>query len=199
MASANVFASLFTTAATRLIEHQSRIAEVTAAELVRSIQLPILKPPQLVPQCKALQNLFSDASEPNDSLLKEISKVQAHLHWSDSSGGIKSSDVRELLAFVELVGPTGMVVNANCRAGILLQLENTQYPDHYHAAEELYLALSGTGLWFRESEPGGKTQSPGDFIYHKSNEIHAMHSSSEPLLAFWCWSGDIDFGTYNML
>ncbi len=192
----NALAPLFKQIASRLGGHHSEVAQQTSNELSRSTHLPIVKPPQTVPQCDALDIALQ---APHDPIADEINNVRKHLHWSDSSGGIKSEDVRELLAFVELLGPTGMVLNSNCRAGLLLQMANTHYPDHRHAAEELYLALSGTGTWFRDAAPAGLLQPPGDFIFHKSYESHAMVSTAMPLLAFWCWAGELSFDTYEML
>ncbi len=192
----NLFAPLFKQLASCLSAHDSDIAQQISIELNQSTDLPITKPPQIVPQCDALDIAFQ---EPCDPIADEINQIQNHLHWSDTSGGIKSEDVRELLAFVELLGPTGMVVNTSCRAGLLLQMPDTHYPAHRHAADELYLTLSGTGTWFRDAAPAGQLQPPGDFIIHKSYEPHAMVSTNRPLLAFWCWTGELSFDTYEMM
>jgi dimethylpropiothetin dethiomethylase len=91
-----------------------------------------------------------------------------------------------------------MFRHADCRVGLFLQGRHTAYPVHRHAAEELYLVLSGTACWQRGSQTPGLLV-PGTFIHHASWEAHAMTTVDDPLLAIWCWTGEIGFEHYEIL
>ncbi len=48
-------------------------------------------------------------------------------------------------AYVEFIGPDGMVQSDDIRLGIYWHDRDTFYPSHRHNAVELYHVLSGTG------------------------------------------------------
>jgi len=56
-----------------------------------------------------------------------------------------------------------MVINETCRVGLFFQSQNTDYPNHRHAAEELYLVVSGNALWSNESDTTPREKPPGEF------------------------------------
>ena len=62
---------------------------------------------------------------------------------------------------------------------------------HHHPAAEAYVVLSGKECLWRQSRSPFQARRPGDFIYHCENEVHAMRTAREPLLALWAWTGDI--------
>jgi hypothetical protein len=37
-----------------------------------------------------------------------------------------------------------------------------------------------------------------DFVLHRSNEPHAMRTLTEPLLAIYSWSGDLDTAAFYL-
>jgi dimethylpropiothetin dethiomethylase len=100
-------------------------------------------------------------------------------------------------AFVELVGPDGMIRADGFRFGLYLQAPATFYPRHWHTAEELYFVLSGTAAW-RQREAPARPQRPGTLIRHASDEPHTMQTLDEPLLAMWGWLGDLRVETYGI-
>ena len=57
-------------------------------------------------------------------------------------------------------------------------------------SSELYLVLGGSAKW--QTPTSDRCVPPGEFVLHRSNEPHAMHTFDEPLLALLSWSGDID-------
>jgi hypothetical protein len=94
------------------------------------------------------------------------------------------------IAFAELIGPEGPLAAPACRLGFTLMAENTDYPLHAHPAVELYLVIAGHAEW---RTPGSAViQAPGRLVLHASNQPHAMRTSAQPLLAVWCWSGDLE-------
>ena len=67
---------------------------------------------------------------------------------------------------------------------------DTQYPDHRHPPEEIYVVLSG-GQWRQGSNPWHEPGT-GGLVYNPPNVVHAMRSTEQPLLALWfLWTGQI--------
>jgi len=97
----------------------------------------------------------------------------------------------------KIIGPDGMIPAADFRFGAFLQYPDTWYPLHHHAAEELYLILSGAAEWTRDGIDG-QPEPPGALFRHASHERHATRTLGEPLLALWVWLGDIDPGSYRV-
>ena len=50
-------------------------------------------------------------------------------------------------AWCEILGPEGLRSGLRIACGFLLLGPHTLYPRHRHAAEEIYLPLSGTAQW----------------------------------------------------
>ena len=100
-------------------------------------------------------------------------------------------------AYVEFIGPDGMVQSDDIRLGIYWHDRDTFYPSHRHNAVELYHVLSGTGFW-QHLSPTWVPRPAGSFILHGSREDHATRSEAEPILTLWSWTGDISFESYSM-
>ena len=196
MKAGNVLARLYIEASSAIASHDSPIADIASDALSSAANLPIVKPPNTVAQCERLNSAY----QLNTSLLGTlIERHEPHLHWTDTGSGLKPKSVQDRLAYVELVGPTGMVLNDSCRAGLFFQSHNTHYPNHRHAAEELYLLISGCASWSIENMSAPDDVTAGEFVHHASWEAHAMRTGDEPMLAMWCWVGDIGFDQYEML
>ena len=101
-----------------------------------------------------------------------------------------ADDLSKRIGFAELIGPDGPMYSPQCRVGFTLMAADTFYPWHAHPAIELYLVIAGRAEWTasdtRQEVP------PGGFVLHRSNEPHAMRTLTEPLLALYSWSGDLD-------
>lgn len=130
-------------------------------------------------------------------LQRELLQTGRFLSWMQ--GTMKMPDsIQGRHAYVELVGPRGMIANENIRFGLYLQQRRVIYPSHWHTAIEDYLVVSGTALW--QIDDGDFTsQPPGSHIRHASNQPHATTTLEEPLLAMWFWQGDIRLSTYRIV
>ena len=95
----------------------------------------------------------------------------------------------EQIGFAELIGPDGPMDAPLCRVGFTLIAADTSYPLHAHPAVELYWVVAGRAQWSQSQTE--RMVAPGEFILHGSNEPHAMRTFAEPLLALYCWSGDL--------
>lgn len=99
-----------------------------------------------------------------------------------------SADLPDLhlnMGWTEFVGPAAPWRSDEVCFGLTLIGPDAHYADHRHPAVELYHVLTGLAEW------SGHWRRPGDFILHDSNQIHAMRTGDEPLLALYSWSGDV--------
>ena len=141
--------------------------------------LPVIALPSLAPDKTAL-----------------IREGAAHLPWTDGGFALPTA-IRGRNAFAELIGPEGPLFSPRCRFGFYLQAPDCLYPAHSHAAEELYLILSGAPEWqVEEAEPFVPAE-PG-LVHHLPWQKHAMRTGPAPLLALWVWLGDISYTTYSI-
>ncbi len=92
--------------------------------------------------------------------------------------------------YVELVGPGRPIESADLLVGLLMLGPGMHYPDHAHPAEEIYHVVAGTADWWREDE-GWHRKGPGAQIHHVPMMRHAMRTTDEPLLALYCWTGEV--------
>jgi dimethylpropiothetin dethiomethylase len=134
----------------------------------------------------------------NDAEMMQLLTVCApDLHWRPAGFGKLPQQIRQKIAVVELLGPSGMYFHADVRCGLLIQCADVQYPRHWHAAEELYLVIKGTAHWtLDENTP--VPRAPGAFVHHPSLQPHGMTTRAEPMLALWGWTGDIDGASYAL-
>lgn len=89
--------------------------------------------------------------------------------------------------WTEIVGRHGPFACKTLAAGFLLLGPDILYPPHAHAAEEVYLPISGTADWLKDRS--WSRQSPGGAIHHPPRVVHAMRTGAGPLLAFYLWRG----------
>lgn len=192
----NALTPLLLAAADAFGQHDSAIGQTAKDSLLSALEKPLVKPGHRVSQCEYLSQAYSQT---NNNLNNQAQLLESHLHWADTDAGVKPKAVQERLAFVELVSPSGMIETEHCRIGLFFQRAETDYPNHHHAAEELYYVISGRALWSNDSIKDLSVKNPGEFIHHKSWEPHRMKTTDEPLLAMWCWTGDIRFSEYKMI
>ena len=133
-----------------------------------------------------------------DPLTRLLAPLAPALPWADTSANMTMPEgFRGRYTVTKIIGPDGMIPAADFRFGTYLQYPDTWYPLHHHAAEELYLILSGTAEWTRDGVDG-QPEPPGTLIRHAPHERHATRTLGEPLLALWVWLGDIDIGSYRV-
>ncbi|MFK8081154.1 MAG: dimethylsulfonioproprionate lyase family protein [Granulosicoccus sp.] len=191
----NPISSLLACAASTFSSHKSQMGVDASEALLQACTQPLVKTSHTVDQCKQLPKAYKQ----QDSLLnREIEKLETTLHWNDTGAAAKGDNIQQHLAFVELLGPTGMTLNDHCRVGLFFQNAHAEYPMHRHAAQELYFVISGTALW-KQSDSDFTPKPTGSFIHHASWKPHGTTTISEPMLAMWCWTGDVGFDTYEII
>jgi mannose-6-phosphate isomerase-like protein (cupin superfamily) len=105
-----------------------------------------------------------------------------------------AGDLAKKIGFAELIGPDGPMYAPQCRVGFTLLAADTFYPSHAHPAIELYLVIAGHAEWTASNTR--QVVAPGGFVLHRSNEPHAMRTQTEPLLALYSWSGNLDTAAF---
>lgn len=128
---------------------------------------------------------------------RTLSQTNHLVSWSPPLTDRIPESMTRQMAYCELVGPDGTLESDSCRLGLYAQGPHTPYEWHSHAAEELYIAVSGTAGWQMQGQPE-QDRPPVAHIHHPSWRSHAMRTRNEPLLAIWAWVGDLSLDTYRM-
>ena len=89
----------------------------------------------------------------------------------------------------KFLGPGSPLPDCALACGVLLLGPQTEYPPHSHAAEELYLPLSGKAEFYREDD-GWSSVSPLAPVHNPPRIRHAIKTGDEPLLVLYLWNGD---------
>ena len=145
--------------------------------------------PTLLPVLSVLDRLPGGASPSTAGLVEAIVTAAPSLAWGQT---YKAEDFGpaflERYGWSEFIGLRGPVPSTRIACGVLLLGPDIVYPAHSHAAEEVYVPLSGTARWQRGEEPW-RPAAPASAIHHPPWLAHAMATGSEPLLALYVWRG----------
>jgi hypothetical protein len=149
--------------------------------------------PARLPCCRhlepALNMAEADVRAPA-ALAGAFRVLEPYLQWTVRSNAAQVGEpFLSGHANVFFIGPGRLESRKDVWMGASLMAPNITYPDHDHAPEEVYVALS-PGAWRQNAgpwvEPG-----IGGLVYNPHGIRHAMRSGAEPLLAAWClWVGD---------
>ena len=138
---------------------------------------------------KHLDGISDHVGRGEQRLVYELIKAQPQIQWMQRyKAGDFGQNFVDNFTHVELIGTEGHYVSNDIAAGFILLGPNSQYPEHWHVAEEIYFPMSNGSLWSSDEEPHVNRKS-GEFIYHESNMPHAMKTEKIPLLAAWIWRG----------
>ena len=178
----------------RLKKNKSIIAKDISDALLGTKNMPWSMKPSVSPSnAKFFNTLFEDKS----NLMQLCVNCVDQLHWRQAGFGKLPENLSQEISITEFIGPDGIFENPNVRIGLLLQSPEIHYPRHWHIAEELYYIISGTANWAADDEKEKLCQ-PGNFVHHMSGQTHNITTCSEPLLALWGWTGDIDGASYSI-
>lgn len=82
-----------------------------------------------------------------------------------------------------LLGPGALEERADLWIGLSLMAPHARYPDHDHAPEEAYLALSPGAFWHEDRR--WITPGIGGTVHNAPGIRHAMRAGEAPFLAVW--------------
>lgn len=142
----------------------------------------------------------AEASGLDRCLVKALIEASPKLRWIAPYGiGNGADELFFGYASTQLIGPD--IVMRDYQApfrhpgGLAiwfsLQAPHTLYPRHRHKAPEVYRVLSGNAKW-QQGERPWRIRRPGEWIFHRSHEGHAMQTDAEPLLSMAAWTDHLD-------
>ncbi len=148
--------------------------------------------PSRLPVCAQLAAALAAAraaSGTTASLADAFAAIEPSLAWRRRPGTEDAAaDFRDGHANARIVGAAGLEPRDDAMVGVSLIAPAIQYPDHHHAPEEVYIALS-PGEW-RQGDDPWHAPGVGGLVYNPPGIVHAMRSGNAPLLAIWClWAG----------
>jgi quercetin dioxygenase-like cupin family protein len=149
--------------------------------------------PRLLPVCEYLVPALNRAREQSGiaaTLADALEGIASQLVWARRAGSPEDDATFQANhANTVVVGRDGLEIRDDVWIGITLLAPKTRYPDHRHAPEEIYSVLS-PGEW---KQNDGPWHSPGvgGVVHNPPDILHAMRSTTMPLLAVWClWTGE---------
>ena len=138
-----------------------------------------------MPICRAPSTAGTSAPGPAGVLADAFRAIEPQLCWQRRPGAENvPGNFADGHANATIVGDGGLEVRGDVRIGVSLLAPHITYPDHRHPPEELYAVLS-PGSWRQDAKPWHEP-GPGGVVYNHPNVVHAMRSTSAPLLAVWC-------------
>ena len=147
----------------------------------------------VLPQKQPVQKLVNKISTPifpkTRNILDCIIRANYELKWNTTySENEVGPDFIKRYGWFDLIGPNGPFYINSTRIMIGYWGENLDYQMHWHEAEEAYVPLAGSALFWSEHN-GKKIVSVGDIVIHKSNEKHWTKMTNGFLLALAIWKG----------
>ena len=144
------------------------------------------------PVCRFLNSCIKNTPKKYKVIAEATQKIKELLYWkvNDNYKNVYPDHFFQNESFVEIIGPSGLLICPNIRVGFLLLGKDVFYPSHNHEALELYTIISGSSLWQINDEKFAK-KSPGDQIFHDLWMPHSMKTDGQPVLALFSWSGAI--------
>jgi hypothetical protein len=136
-----------------------------------------------------LSSVTSPTGTAEKVLLRTLAGAADTLHWGQTYGVADFCQAfLDNYGWVELFGTRGHFESDLMAGGFLLLGPDTDYPDHHHEAEEIYIPLTDGSLWSKRGGPH-RPRNTGEIIHHPSNIHHAMRTTREPLVALYLWRG----------
>jgi quercetin dioxygenase-like cupin family protein len=132
--------------------------------------------------------LLNKESIDRTSCAASILAVYRELTWFRSN--------RSQMAYSQVLGPGAILPHNEVRFGLFFLRPGSDYPNHVHGADEVYIVLAGSGEWSLEQGPYERKKA-GDIIEVPSMTVHALRARDSAMLTLWSWTGDITLDRYR--
>lgn len=114
------------------------------------------------------------------------------VHWrrtyKDTDIG---DDFMDKFACYCIIGENAPFMSAAIRLFMVYMPPHFYYPWHHHPAEEMYMVVSGNGVFKRKGCPDERL-TEGDTSFHQSNQPHALETLGDPVLCLVAWRDDFE-------
>ena len=149
--------------------------------------------PTTSPVCVHLTSALAAMSD--RALAQAIEAASLLLSWA-SYAPYPRSEIGAAFAdghgFSSLIGEGAFFHADDFDLGLFLIAPNVLYPDHHHAAPELYAPLTGPHGWRVLPEEKWKSI-PADIpVWNEPWEPHATQTGDVPFLCIFCWTHDVN-------
>ena len=145
--------------------------------------------PHGLPVLSWLSAAVKAADKNTEDIVKMLAVLANHIAWGQTySAQDFGAGFLEKYGWTEFIGLRGPIACDRMACGVLFLGPQIEYPRHSHAAEEVYVPLTGPTLW-QCGDQDWVDRTPGRPIYHASGVWHAMRTESVPLLALYLWRG----------
>lgn len=188
----------------------SRLAEVYAAEAIDddgmlrmaaeelrqlAAMWPATEVPTRLPVCRWLPAMIKGArGGPLAAIAEAFAAIEPWSRWRQNPNYTAETIGPAFLdnyGYVELVGRGRPWPSERLAVGFLALGPEARYPAHQHPAAEVYHVVSGIAEWRKGAAPLA-SRPLGAAIYHAPGVVHETRVLMEPLLALYCWTGDIN-------
>src|SRR4029078_11942574 len=127
-----------------------------------------------VPVLGHLEMALAEATKVDPELGGALAALSSQLQWRQNPNNVRnppSADFLRSYGYAVIAGSGGLIP-ARIAFGLLILAPGILYPAHLHPAEEVYLVLDQTSLWWREGEGGGPGVAAG-LLQHSSQRLQA--------------------------
>jgi hypothetical protein len=146
-------------------------------------------PPATLPVLAWLPQARVCAGPETQALVDAVAELADTLPWGQNYGAADfGAAFQARYGFMELIGPRGPFVAEEIACGLLMFAPDTEYPQHRHEAEEIYVVLAGRAEW-RAGAEDYAIAAPGAVLHRRPWSPHATRMGSEPMLALYLWRG----------
>jgi quercetin dioxygenase-like cupin family protein len=100
------------------------------------------------------------------------------------------------MAYCQVLGPGAILPHNEIRCGLFFLPAGSNYPNHVHGADEIYIVVAGSGEWSLQCGQCEQKET-GDIIEVPSMTVHALLTRKRSALMLWSWTGDITLDRYR--
>ncbi|MEL7543764.1 MAG: dimethylsulfonioproprionate lyase family protein [Pseudomonadota bacterium] len=148
----------------------------------------------VLPAAAHLHAAVDLAASDTQALVALFDAHRASCKWEQSyrrRDGLVGDDMLEGYGFVEVIGKKGPFLSDRVRLGIGVWGPGIDYPEHAHAAEEVYVPLAGHASF---TLGGGDYQSrgTGTCVHVTPHLRHGFRTTDAPFVVLYVWqNGDL--------
>ena len=131
-------------------------------------------------------------SQKYPALQDAIRAASDAVHWRQTYKDTDiGDDFMDQFACYCIIGENAPFMSAAIRLFMVYMPPHFYYPWHHHPAEEMYMVVSGNGVFRRKGCPD-EMLTEGSTSFHESNQPHALETLVDPVLCLVVWRDDFE-------